>query len=166
VCSHFYCECVLCWNRCNYTHPSLAMCVCVCMCALLKQVHLHPPLLSNVCVCALLKQVHLHPPLLNNVCVCALRWNRCTYTHPSTAMCVYVCSAETGAPTPTPPQQPRSLRLVCSAAAALPHALALQLRQLFDAVVLPCYGMTECIPICSPPLTCVCVSCVSKHNTL
>ena len=63
MCSHFYCECVLCWNRCNYTHPSLAMCVCVCMCALLKQVHLHPPLLSNVCVCALLKQVHLHPPL-------------------------------------------------------------------------------------------------------
>lgn len=44
------------------------------------------------------------------------------------------------------------LRLVANAAAALPHSLALKLRETFDAVVLPSYGMTECMPIATPPL--------------
>lgn len=43
------------------------------------------------------------------------------------------------------------LRLVANAAAALPHALAVKLRSTFHAVVLPSYGMTECMPISTPP---------------
>ena len=49
--------------------------------------------------------------------------------------------------------KPSSLRLVRSAGSILTHERSQQLRRLFDsAAVLPCYGMTECLPITSPPL--------------
>ncbi|KAF3771381.1 hypothetical protein M406DRAFT_33731 [Cryphonectria parasitica EP155] len=44
------------------------------------------------------------------------------------------------------------IRLVCNAAGGLLPSLAIQLRDTFDAVVLPSYGMTECMPISTPPV--------------
>ncbi|KAN0101457.1 acetyl-CoA synthetase-like protein [Hyaloscypha variabilis] len=44
------------------------------------------------------------------------------------------------------------LRLVCNAAGSLLPALAAQLRHTFKCTVLPSYGMTECMPISTPPL--------------
>ena len=44
------------------------------------------------------------------------------------------------------------IRLVCNAAGGLLPSLASQLQQNFDCVVLPSYGMTECMPISTPPL--------------
>ncbi|MCJ1478824.1 hypothetical protein MMC13_007508 [Lambiella insularis] len=44
------------------------------------------------------------------------------------------------------------IRLVCNAAGGLLPSLALQLRETFRSVVLPSYGMTECMPISTPPL--------------
>lgn len=43
-------------------------------------------------------------------------------------------------------------RLICNAAGGLLPSLAVQLRDTFHAVVLPSYGMTECMPISTPPL--------------
>ncbi|KAI5806142.1 hypothetical protein EDC01DRAFT_700371 [Geopyxis carbonaria] len=43
------------------------------------------------------------------------------------------------------------IRLVCNAAGGLLHSLAVQIRDTFDCVVLPSYGMTECMPIATPP---------------
>ncbi|KAF5316582.1 hypothetical protein D9619_006739 [Psilocybe cf. subviscida] len=43
------------------------------------------------------------------------------------------------------------IRLVCNAAGGLLPSLAAELRDIFDAVVLPSYGMTECMPIATPP---------------
>lgn len=44
------------------------------------------------------------------------------------------------------------LRLVCNAAASLLPTLAQHLKEIFRCVVLPSYGMTECMPISAPPL--------------
>ncbi|TVY18028.1 putative peroxisomal-coenzyme A synthetase, partial [Lachnellula arida] len=44
------------------------------------------------------------------------------------------------------------LRLVCNAAGDLSPALAVRLRDTFKCTVLPSYGMTECMPISTPPL--------------
>ncbi|CZR40482.1 uncharacterized protein FPRO_05382 [Fusarium proliferatum ET1] len=44
------------------------------------------------------------------------------------------------------------IRLACNAAGGLLPSLAYQLRDTFNCVVLPSYGMTECMPISSPPL--------------
>ena len=46
--------------------------------------------------------------------------------------------------------QPR-LRMIANAAGGLLPSLAIQLRDTFGANVLPAYGMTECMPISSPP---------------
>ena len=44
------------------------------------------------------------------------------------------------------------IRMVAAAAGPLPHTLSTQLRNTFNgAVVLPSYGMTECMPISYPP---------------
>ncbi|KAI9163735.1 Oxalate--CoA ligase [Paramyrothecium foliicola] len=48
--------------------------------------------------------------------------------------------------------QKSRLRLVCNAAGGLLPSLACQLRDTFKCVVLPSYGMTECMPISTPPL--------------
>ncbi|RKF79033.1 hypothetical protein GcC1_050006 [Golovinomyces cichoracearum] len=45
------------------------------------------------------------------------------------------------------------IRLVCNAAGALLPSLATRLRNVFECTVLPSYGMTECMPISTPPLT-------------
>lgn len=45
------------------------------------------------------------------------------------------------------------IRLVCNAAGGLLPSLACTLRDTFHCIVLPSYGMTECMPISSPPLT-------------
>ncbi|MCJ1246778.1 hypothetical protein MMC30_003987 [Trapelia coarctata] len=44
------------------------------------------------------------------------------------------------------------MRLICNAAGGLLPSLALQLRDTFKCIVLPSYGMTECMPISTPPL--------------
>eukprot|EP00961_Rhodomonas_salina_P221626 2996613-Rhodomonas_salina.1 len=44
------------------------------------------------------------------------------------------------------------LRFIANASGGLPEALADDLREEFECPVLPCYGMTECIPISSPPM--------------
>lgn len=44
------------------------------------------------------------------------------------------------------------LRMVCNAAGGLPPSLAQELRERFQCPVLPSYGMTECMPISSPPV--------------
>ncbi|MCJ1382767.1 hypothetical protein MMC17_005880 [Xylographa soralifera] len=44
------------------------------------------------------------------------------------------------------------IRLVCNAAGGLLPSLASQLRATFECIVLPSYGMTECMPISTPPL--------------
>ncbi|KAI0363536.1 acetyl-CoA synthetase-like protein [Pilatotrama ljubarskyi] len=45
------------------------------------------------------------------------------------------------------------IRMVANAAGGLLPTLAVQLRETFGAVILPSYGMTECMPIASPPTT-------------
>lgn len=44
------------------------------------------------------------------------------------------------------------MRLVCNAAGGLLPSLAVQLRDTFRCTVLPSYGMTECMPISTPPI--------------
>ncbi|KXJ90956.1 hypothetical protein Micbo1qcDRAFT_225819 [Microdochium bolleyi] len=44
------------------------------------------------------------------------------------------------------------IRLICNAAGGLLPALAAQLRDTFNCAVLPSYGMTECMPISTPPM--------------
>lgn len=52
------------------------------------------------------------------------------------------------------PRPRHSLRMICNAAGGLLPSLATQLRNTFNgAVVLPSYGMTECMPISAPPIT-------------
>ncbi|KAI0129065.1 hypothetical protein BJ170DRAFT_358715 [Xylariales sp. AK1849] len=44
------------------------------------------------------------------------------------------------------------IRLICNAAGGLLPSLANQLRDTFNCTILPSYGMTECMPISTPPL--------------
>ncbi|KAJ3142503.1 hypothetical protein HK100_002569 [Physocladia obscura] len=45
------------------------------------------------------------------------------------------------------------IRMIANAGGGLPHSLAVRLREMFqDSTVLPSYGMTECMPIASPPI--------------
>jgi acyl-CoA synthetase (AMP-forming)/AMP-acid ligase II/acetyltransferase-like isoleucine patch superfamily enzyme/acyl carrier protein len=44
------------------------------------------------------------------------------------------------------------IRMVCNAAGCLLPSLALRLRDSFHCPILPSYGMTECMPISTPPL--------------
>lgn len=45
------------------------------------------------------------------------------------------------------------VKKVCNAGASLSPSLAKQIKSIFtQAVVLPSYGMTECMPICAPPI--------------
>ena len=43
------------------------------------------------------------------------------------------------------------IKFICNAGAGLPPTLAMQLRDMFHCVILPSYGMTECMPIAAPP---------------
>jgi len=49
------------------------------------------------------------------------------------------------------PQRPIHLRMICNAAGGLPPALCNELHDRFHCSVLPSYGMSECMPISSPP---------------
>ncbi|KAJ5774946.1 NRPS-like protein biosynthetic cluster [Penicillium paradoxum] len=44
-----------------------------------------------------------------------------------------------------------AIQFICNAGAGLPPTLAVQLRDIFNCVILPSYGMTECMPIAAPP---------------
>ncbi|CAI7643953.1 unnamed protein product [Penicillium glandicola] len=44
-----------------------------------------------------------------------------------------------------------AIQFICNAGAGLPPTLAVQLRETFNCVILPSYGMTECMPIAAPP---------------
>lgn len=47
----------------------------------------------------------------------------------------------------------RLVKKVCNAGAALSPSLAKEIKSIFtQAVILPSYGMTECMPICAPPV--------------
>ncbi|CAI7564259.1 unnamed protein product [Penicillium crustosum] len=43
------------------------------------------------------------------------------------------------------------IKFICNAGGGLPPTLAVQLHDVFHCVVLPSYGMTECMPIAAPP---------------
>ncbi|KAK3704730.1 hypothetical protein LTR37_013704 [Vermiconidia calcicola] len=69
------------------------------------------------------------------------------YASPSMHQCILEAGSE----------QPEAMtnshiRLVCNAAGGLLPSLACQLRDTFHCTVLPSYGMTECMPISTPPL--------------
>ncbi|KAF8921420.1 acetyl-CoA synthetase-like protein [Mucidula mucida] len=49
------------------------------------------------------------------------------------------------------PSRDLKIRLICNAAGGLLPSLAVELRHRFKAIILPSYGMTECMPIASPP---------------
>ena len=74
------------------------------------------------------------------------------YASPSMHQCILEAGAE------RPESMAKSqIKLVCNAAGGLLPSLALQLRDVFssgnhDCTVLPSYGMTECMPISTPPL--------------
>ncbi|KAJ7098543.1 AMP-dependent synthetase and ligase [Mycena belliarum] len=51
------------------------------------------------------------------------------------------------------PSRDLSIRMICNAAGGLLPSLAVDLQTTFKAVILPSYGMTECMPIASPPIT-------------
>lgn len=48
-----------------------------------------------------------------------------------------------------PPQH--KVRLIANAAGGLLPSTASELQRVFGAVILPSYGMTECMPITAPP---------------
>ncbi|KDR80877.1 hypothetical protein GALMADRAFT_241361 [Galerina marginata CBS 339.88] len=50
------------------------------------------------------------------------------------------------------PSKDLNIRLICNAAGGLLPSLASELRDAFGATVLPSYGMTECMPIATPPI--------------
>ncbi|KAF9068413.1 AMP-dependent synthetase and ligase [Rhodocollybia butyracea] len=52
------------------------------------------------------------------------------------------------------PARDLRIRMICNAAGGLLPSLAADMKKCFgDAVILPSYGMTECMPIASPPTT-------------
>eukprot|EP00930_Biecheleria_cincta_P066724 TRINITY_DN5298_c0_g1_i1.p1 TRINITY_DN5298_c0_g1~~TRINITY_DN5298_c0_g1_i1.p1 ORF type:complete len:1420 (+),score=199.34 TRINITY_DN5298_c0_g1_i1:395-4261(+) len=51
----------------------------------------------------------------------------------------------------TRPNKRLHIRMVCNAAGGLPPSLAKGMRERFGCSILPSYGMTECMPISSPP---------------
>ncbi|KAJ7861881.1 acetyl-CoA synthetase-like protein [Mycena leptocephala] len=51
------------------------------------------------------------------------------------------------------PSKDLKIRMICNAAGGLLPSLAVDLQTTFQAVILPSYGMTECMPIASPPVT-------------
>ncbi|KAJ6617908.1 AMP-dependent synthetase and ligase [Mycena sp. CBHHK59/15] len=51
------------------------------------------------------------------------------------------------------PSKDLRIRMICNAAGGLLPSLAVDLQTTFQAVILPSYGMTECMPIASPPIT-------------
>ncbi|KAJ7065262.1 acetyl-CoA synthetase-like protein, partial [Mycena amicta] len=51
------------------------------------------------------------------------------------------------------PSRDLRIRMIANAAGGLLPSLAVSLKSTFEAVILPSYGMTECMPIASPPIT-------------
>ncbi|TFK51941.1 acetyl-CoA synthetase-like protein [Heliocybe sulcata] len=51
------------------------------------------------------------------------------------------------------PSRDTRMRMIANAAGGLLPSLAAELKDTFGAVILPSYGMTECMPIASPPTT-------------
>ncbi|KAJ7708845.1 acetyl-CoA synthetase-like protein [Mycena rosella] len=51
------------------------------------------------------------------------------------------------------PSRDLRVRMIANAAGGLLPSLAVSLKSTFEAVILPSYGMTECMPIASPPIT-------------
>ncbi|KAJ7212625.1 AMP-dependent synthetase and ligase [Mycena pura] len=51
------------------------------------------------------------------------------------------------------PARDLKMRMIANAAGGLLPSLAVDLQTTFKAVILPSYGMTECMPIASPPIT-------------
>ncbi|KAJ7132303.1 AMP-dependent synthetase and ligase [Mycena epipterygia] len=51
------------------------------------------------------------------------------------------------------PARDLRMRMIANAAGGLLPSLAVTLKSVFGAVILPSYGMTECMPIATPPIT-------------
>ncbi|KAJ7780297.1 AMP-dependent synthetase and ligase [Mycena maculata] len=51
------------------------------------------------------------------------------------------------------PSRDLRIRMIANAAGGLLPSLAVSLKSTFEAVILPSYGMTECMPIATPPIT-------------
>ena len=56
-------------------------------------------------------------------------------------------------PADVDPSTQLQIGMICNAAGGLLPSLANELRATFNCAVLPSYGMTECMPIASPPVT-------------
>ncbi|KAH6996043.1 hypothetical protein BKA56DRAFT_695433 [Ilyonectria sp. MPI-CAGE-AT-0026] len=72
-----------------------------------------------------------------------------TWYYASPSMHSLILSEATGRPEALKKSR---IRLACNAAGGLLPSLAYRLRDTFKCVVLPSYGMTECMPISTPPL--------------
>ncbi|KAJ7663603.1 AMP-dependent synthetase and ligase [Mycena rosella] len=59
----------------------------------------------------------------------------------------------TSKPETMTPSRDLQIRMIANAAGGLLPSLAIDLQTTFQAVILPSYGMTECMPIASPPIT-------------
>ncbi|KAJ7230643.1 acetyl-CoA synthetase-like protein [Mycena pura] len=59
----------------------------------------------------------------------------------------------TSQPVDIVPLRDLRIRMIANAAGGLLPSLAVSLKSTFEAVILPSYGMTECMPIASPPIT-------------
>ncbi|KAJ7189098.1 acetyl-CoA synthetase-like protein [Mycena filopes] len=59
----------------------------------------------------------------------------------------------TSKPESIDPSRDLRIRMICNAAGGLLPSLATDLQTTFQAAILPSYGMTECMPIASPPVT-------------
>ena len=74
----------------------------------------------------------------------AIVLHRCTWYYAAPAIHSLIVAEARDAPI--------DVRLLCNAAGPLLPSLALELQRVFSgAAVLPCYGMTECMPIAAPP---------------
>ncbi|KAF7309534.1 Peroxisomal-coenzyme A synthetase [Mycena indigotica] len=59
----------------------------------------------------------------------------------------------TSQPAEIVPSRDLRIRMIANAAGGLLPSLAVSLKSTFGAVILPSYGMTECMPIASPPIS-------------
>ncbi|KAF7370972.1 Peroxisomal-coenzyme a synthetase [Mycena sanguinolenta] len=77
------------------------------------------------------------------------------YAAPTIHHAILAALPSFSASTPVDPKRDLRLRMIANAAGGLLPSLAVRLRETFGegCAVLPSYGMTECMPIASPPIT-------------
>ncbi|KAI1917864.1 hypothetical protein LOZ12_000356 [Ophidiomyces ophidiicola] len=73
-----------------------------------------------------------------------------TWYYASPTMHAVILTEAEDRPVPSPQCK---IKLICNAAGGLLPSLAIRLQNTFKCTILPSYGMTECMPIASPPLS-------------